>query len=108
MSKALDPTVKQMREDIEARTSLLEYQIGQVAKQLERIENKQDAAIRQIDTLKYVSTHEFEEKNKDNDKKYADKDAVRTISKLLYWVLGILASIFLVGLAAFIGLVLKP
>jgi hypothetical protein len=107
MAKQLDPTLKQIRDDVEARVALLEYQFGQVNKILERIENKQDAAIRQIDTLKYVSTHEFEQYKADQSKVVASKESVASITKLLWWVLGILASVFVVGVAAFIGLVIK-
>ncbi len=108
MARRPDPTLKQIRDDVEARVALLEYQFGEVRKGIERIENKQDAAIRQIDTMKYVSQHEFEEHKKDSDKKYADKDSQRSVTRLLYWVLGILAAIFAVGVAAFIGLVIRP
>lgn len=46
---------------LEGRVRVLEYQIGAQSKQLDRIEGKQDAAIRQIDTLKYVGQHEFDQ-----------------------------------------------
>lgn len=108
MTKLANPTLKQIRDDVEARVALLEYQFSQVSKMLERIEDKQDAAIRQIDTLKYVSTHEFEQFKVDQSKIVASKESVASITKLLWWVLGILASVFVVGVAAFIGLVLKP
>lgn len=108
MAKQLDPTLKQIRDDVEARVALLEYQFGQVNKTLGRIEDKQDAAIRQIDTLKYVSQHEFDQYKKDSDSRYADKESQKSITRLTWWVLGILAAIFSVGIAAFVGLVLKP
>lgn len=47
--------------ELEGRVGVLEYQISAQSKQLDRIEGKQDAAIRQIDTLKYVGQHEFDQ-----------------------------------------------
>lgn len=108
MSKQPEATLKQQREDTEARVALLEYQFGQFSKALERIEGKQDAAIRQIDTLKYVSQHEFDEFKKDVSNTYATITAQGSQSRLLYWILGLIGSIFLLAIAAFIGLVVKP
>lgn len=108
MSKTQDPTLKQIREDVEARVALLEYQFSQFSKSLDRIEGKQDAAIRQIDTLKYVHVHEFEEYKKDSENRFATKASQASQSRLLYWILGLIGSIFLLAIAAFIGLVIKP
>lgn len=73
-------------DDVEARVSLLEYQFGEVQKILNRIETKQDAAIRQIDTLKYVSTHEFEQFKQDVAKTYVSVDSNRPM-RTLFWAI---------------------
>lgn len=101
-------TQNQTNDGIEKRVSILEYQFEKVVvPSLARIESKQDAAIRQIDTLKYVNTHEFEGYKGEVEKKYATASDLRSNTKLLYWLLGLMGSIFLLGVAAFIGLVLK-
>lgn len=87
-------------DDIEARVGLLEYQFREVGKALSRIENKQDAAIRQIDTLKYVSTHEFDQFAKDVAKTYASAATVR-------WLLGLVGGVFVGVTLAIVGVILR-
>lgn len=95
------------RNDLESRVGLLEYQFNEIFKKLDRMEAKQDASIRQIDTLQYVSTHEFDQYTKEASQTYATKTDLSGQSKLLYWLLGLVGSIFLLGVAAFIGIVIK-
>lgn len=87
-------------DDTESRISLLEYQYSSQGKILERIEAKQDAAIRQIDTLKYVSQHEFDSYVKDASKSYASASTVK-------WLLGLVGGIFIGSILAIIGVALR-
>lgn len=82
--------------NLESRVKVLEYQSVEVLKKLDRIESKQDAAIRQIDTLKYVSQHEFDEYKKDAEKQFVTNESL-TPMKTLFWsiisavILGVIA-----------------
>lgn len=87
-------------DDVEARLSLLEYQFTNQAKILERIEANQTATIRQIDTLKYVSQHEFDSYVKDASKSFASAATVR-------WLLGLVGGIFVGVILAIVGASLR-
>lgn len=100
MTPKAPQTQTSRNDDIDARVGLLEYQFREVQKILSRIENKQDAAIRQIDTLKYVSTHEFDAYVKDASKNFASASTVR-------WLLGLVGGIFVGVILAIIGVALR-
>ncbi len=100
MSAKTSQTQSNRNDDIEARVSLLEYQFVEVQRSLGRIENKQDAAIRQIDTLKYVDQHQFDSFVKDASKTYASAATVK-------WLLGLFGGIFVGAVLAIIGVALR-
>ena len=87
-------------DDVEARLSLLEYQFGAQTRALERIEAKQDAAIRQIDTLQYVPANEFNSYKDYAAKTFASGATVR-------WLLGLVGGIFIGAILAIIGVALR-
>lgn len=86
---------------LEARVSLLEYQFGEVLKKLDRIESKQDSAIRQIDQLKYVSTHEFDQYIKDAAKTFVTVESIRSM-RTLFWAIITASVLGLISLGFFI------
>ena len=88
-------------DDVEARITVLEYQFSNQGKILERIESKQDAAIRQIDTLKYVSTHEFEQYKQEVERRYVTNESNRPM-RTLFWTLISASILGLVSLGFFV------
>ncbi len=88
-------------DDVDARLTVLEYQFTNQGKILERIEAKQDAAIRQIDTLKYVSTHEFEQYKQDAARQYVTNESNRPM-RTLFWAIITASILGLVSLGFFV------
>lgn len=100
-------TQNNRNDDVEARVSLLEYQFREVQRGLGRIETKQDAAIRQIDTMDKVSNHEFDSYVKDASKTFATIADVNATKRLVYWILGLVGGIFIGVTLAIVGVVLR-
>lgn len=98
-------TQSSRNDDVEARLSIVEYQFtdfkGLVMKALDRIETKQDAAIRQIDTLKYVSTHEFDQYKEYIAKTYITHESNRPM-KTLFWAIITASVLGLISLGFFV------
>lgn len=96
-------------DDIEARVSLLEYQFAEVLKKLDRIESKQDAAIRQIDTLKYVGQHEYDQFVKTTESRLNKVDTIKNrvalVEKIIFSLVGL---VLILVLTAVVTGVLKP
>lgn len=92
-------TTRKPRDNLESRLSIVEYKVDSYGPLLNRIETKLDASIRQIDTLKYVDQHEFDQYKKDADIKFVTNDANRP-QKTLFWALitAILTGVIVMGL----------
>lgn len=94
--------------DLEQRVGLLEYQFNQVViPVLNRIETMQTSLKDTLNGLRYVETKEFDAYQKDAEGKFATKDDVSGTKKLVYWILGLAGSVFLILVAAFVGVALK-
>jgi hypothetical protein len=93
MSAKSTQTSTSRNDDVEARISLLEYQFASQTKALERIEAKQDAAIRQIDTLKYVAQHEYDGFASSTDRRLNSLEGIKPrivlIEKVVYGFIGL-------------------
>lgn len=91
---------KETKGDYEYRIGLLEYQYKEIFRVLQEIKKKQDDAIRQIDTLKYLDQHEFDQYVKDAEKKFASASTVK-------WLLGLVGGIFVGTILAIVGVALR-
>lgn len=100
-------TQSNRNDDVEARVSLIEYQVTVITKGLDEIKALQAATIRQLDTLNNVSNHEFDAYKEAATKTYATKGDLAGVIRLQYWIMGLIAAVFTVGGGAFVGLVLN-
>lgn len=105
MAAKTSQTQTKRNNDVEARLTLLEYQHSDfkliVMKALDRIEGKQDAAIRQIDTLQYVSQHEFDAYTKEASKTYVSAESIKSM-KTLFWAIITASVLGLISLGIFV------
>lgn len=87
-------------DDVDARITVLEYQFSSVSRALDRIEAKQDASITQINNMKNVTTHEFDENNKMIANTYVTVESIKSL-RTLFWAIIISLITGLVSLGFF-------
>ena len=79
------PQTQRARDDkADTRLSVLEYKVDELKQGLDRVEYGQSQMSKQLDTLRYVSLHEFEEYKKEVAKTYETKASQKFIKTIGY------------------------
>lgn len=95
-------------DDIEVRVASLELRMSEILiPMLNRIELSQAAMKTSMDTMRFVPIKDFSNYQKEAEDKFATSKDLAGTNRLLYWILGLVGSVFMLGVAAFIGVVIK-